>query len=190
MALRVAVRANRNLARFVARGVFSQMTSSLLFLSENPFLWVVAAVVLGSAFWGVFSERKRKAAMREYARTHHMEYLGKAVPTSFHVEGLSVWRPSDKVNNLMLGMSGDKEFALFDFHARRRKRSSRQTAVAFRTSKVVCPPKGIVNSTRELCVENTGEWLVYFAHKRLVSTSDLEGFVSEARLNLSDRGID
>jgi hypothetical protein len=167
----------------------AQMTSSLPILFRIS--WLPAAVVLGTAFWGIFTERKRKAAMQEYARTHHMEYLGKAVPASFHVEGLSVWRSSDKVYNLMLGMSGDKEFALFDFYARRsRHNSSRQTAVAFRTSNRVIPLKGIVNSTRELFVVNTGEWLVYFADKRLVSTSDLEGFVSEARLNLADRGID
>jgi hypothetical protein len=77
----------------------AQMTS-LTSSSENPILWLVGAAVVVIVVWSIFRDRKRQMAVQEYARIHQIQYLGKTAPTTFHVERLSVWRPSDEVKNL------------------------------------------------------------------------------------------
>jgi hypothetical protein len=155
------------------------MGASATRFSDIPIIWfcIFGALVAAGMVWRFLQGKKRRKALQEYAQIHQLTYLGNAIPHSLGLERLSVWHNSDAVENLILG----SDIALFDFVARRGKRSSKQTVVAFKS------PDGNRRSERAshmsagLFIERLPEWTVCFQYKRLISAMDLGHFIQEMR---------
>jgi hypothetical protein len=161
------------------------MSSSSTGFASISLPWVATLIVLiaALAIWHLLRARKRKDKMKKYAKNHHLAYLDSAIPASLCLERLSFWRPSDTVENMMMGKFRNKEVAFFDLRANRGKQTSIQTAVAFRTDDRLQRFEDSGSPNSRLFVEGTGDWIVYFVYRELLEPYALQGLLADAELH-------
>jgi hypothetical protein len=154
--------------------------------SQSGWAWVWFAFPAGIVLWGVINSIKRNLAMKKFAASHNLAYLGGKLLKSLTLNRTSFYLRSYSISNSISGTLKGIDLAIFDLRVGQGKGSYRQTVVAFPRSAGISCSETPIDAIGSFKFEFAGDWLLGYIKRRIVSTDELEDWCIELHSLIRD----